>query len=159
MRQKQIYYLQFDNHTYDVGDLVYMTDSSTKIGQSKKLQKPWIGLFVVTGKLSPVLYRIKNRRKERVVHHDRLKRCSKRDTPIWLIRLRHTVMTDVTHSEQEEEDEEDEDVGYLDNLYGDHMVSIPSQNSNAFGGNSKASSVSTSDVKVNSKERRHVRPP
>lgn len=137
-----------------------MIDSSTKkIGQSKKLQKPLIGPFVKTGKLSPILYRIKNRRKEKVVHHDRLKRCSKRDTPIWLITLRHTVMTDVTHSEQEEEDEEDEDVGYLDNLYGDHMVSIPSQNSNAFGGNSKASSVSTSDVKVNSKERRHVRPP
>lgn len=68
-----------------------MIDSSTKIGQSKKLQKPWIGPFVGTGKLSPVLYRIKNRRKENVVHHDRLKRCSGRDTPIWLTRLRHTV--------------------------------------------------------------------
>lgn len=131
MRQKRTCDLRLHNHTYDVRDLVYMIDSSTKIGQSKKLQKPWIGPFVVTGKLSPVLYRIKNRRKENVVHHDRLKRCSNRDTPIWLTRLRHTVLTDVTQSEQEEEDE---DVGYLDNLYGDQMVIITSQDSNAFGG-------------------------
>lgn len=86
-----------------------------------------------------------------MVHHDRLKRCSDRDTPIWLTRLRHTVMTDLTHSEQEEEDEEeDEDTGYLGYLYGDQIVSIPSRDSNAFSGNSKDSSISTSDVKVNS---------
>lgn len=102
MRQKRTYDLRLHNHKYDVGNLVYMTDLSTKIAQSKKLQKPWIGPFVVTGKLSSVLYRIKNRRKEKVVHHDRLKRCSDRDTPIWLTRLRHTVMTDLTHSEQKE---------------------------------------------------------
>lgn len=133
-----------------------MIDSSTKIGQSKKLQEPWIGLLVVTEKLSPVLYRIKNRLKKKVVHHDRLKRCSDRDTQIWLTRLRHRVMTVVTHSEQEKEDEA---AGYLNNLYGDQMESIPSQDFNAFGGNSKASNVSISDAKVNSRERRHVRLP
>lgn len=86
-----------------------------------------------------------------MVHHDILKRCSDRDTPIWLTRLRHTVMTDLTHSEQEEEDEEeDEDTGYLGYLYGDQIVSIPSRDSNALNGNSKDSSISTSDVKVNS---------
>lgn len=69
-------------------------------------------------------------------------------------------MTYVTHSEQEEEDEEeDECAGYLDNLCGDQMVSIPSQDSNAFGGNSETSGILTSDVKVNSKECRHVRLP
>lgn len=41
----------------DVGDLVYMIYLSTKIGQSKKLQKSWIGPFVVFEKLSPVLTR------------------------------------------------------------------------------------------------------
>lgn len=130
MRQKRTYDLRLYNHTYDVGDLVCMIVSSTKIGQSKKLQKPWLGPFVVIGKLSPVLYRIKNRRKEKLIHHHRLKICSDRDTPILLTRLRHTVMTDVTDSEQEEEDEEeDEDVGYLDNLYDDQIVSTPSQDS------------------------------
>lgn len=43
-------------------------------------------------------------------------------------------MTDLAHSEQEEEDE---DRGYLDNLYGDQIVSIPSRDSNAFSGNSR----------------------
>lgn len=114
--------MRLQNHTYNVGDLVYMIDLLTKIGQSKTIQKPWIGSCVVTGKLSPVFYRIKNRRKEKVVHHDRLKRCYNCDTQIWLTRLRHAVMTDVTHLEQEEEDEEEyEDVGYLDNLYDDQM--------------------------------------
>lgn len=64
MRQKQTYDLRLHNHTYDVGDLIYMIDSSTKIGQSKNLQKPWIGPFVVTGKLSPVLYRIESAKGE-----------------------------------------------------------------------------------------------
>lgn len=56
MRQKRL-----RNHTSDVGDLVYIQSRFiNKKGQSKKLQKPWIGPFFVTGKLSPVLYRIKN---------------------------------------------------------------------------------------------------
>lgn len=63
-------------------------------------------------------------------------------------------MTYVTSSEQEEEDE---DADYFDNLYGDKMESIQSQDSNVFAGNSEVSGISTSELKVNSRERRHVR--
>lgn len=65
-------------------------------------------------------------------------------------------MTYVTSSEQEEEDE---DADYFDNLYGDKMESIQSQDSNVFAGNSEVSGISTSELKVNSRERRHVRLP
>ena len=30
-----------------VGDVVYMVDTSSKIGQSKKLREQWIGPFVI----------------------------------------------------------------------------------------------------------------
>ena len=46
-RQKRTYDMRLHSHACDVGDLVYMIDSSTKIGQSKKLRKPWIGPYVV----------------------------------------------------------------------------------------------------------------
>lgn len=66
----------------------------------------------------------------------------------------------MTHSEQEEGDEEeDENAGYLDNLYGSQMVSIPSLDLRAFGRNFKATSISTYDVRVNSRERRRLRVP
>lgn len=120
MRQKRL-----RNHTSDVGDLVYIESRFiNKKGQSKKLQKPWIGPFFVTGKLSPVLYRIKNWWKERVVHHDRLKICS------------------------------DPNMANQTSAYNNDRCEI--QDSNAFRRNSEASNVLTSDVKVNSRERRHL---
>lgn len=98
-----------------------------------------------------------------MVHYDRLKRCSDRDLPIWLTGLRHAVTTAVTHLEQEEEDEEEEkDADYLDNLYGDQMVNIPSQDSRALDisdKNSRATNIPTPDVKINLRERRRVRMP
>jgi hypothetical protein len=90
-RQKRTYDMRLHNHAYDVGDLVYMIDSSTKIGQSKKLCKPWIGPYVVEEKLSSILYRIRDCKKSKVVHHDRLKLCSDREIPLWLSRLRHNI--------------------------------------------------------------------
>lgn len=55
----------------------------------------------------------------------------------------------MTHSEQEEGDEEeDENAGYLDNLYGDLIIRIAGEDSIASGGNSKASSISISEVRV-----------
>ncbi|XP_062617287.1 uncharacterized protein LOC134278991 [Saccostrea cucullata] len=159
MRQKRTYDLQLHNHTYDVGDLVYMIDSSTKIGRSKKLQKPWIGPFVVTQKLSPVLYRIKNRRKEKVVHHDKLKKCSDRDIPVWLTRLRHTVtMAEPT----QEEEKEEEDGCYLGNLYDDQRGNILNQDSRApnnSGDNPTTTCDSNPASRANSWERRRVRLP
>ncbi|XP_056017317.1 uncharacterized protein LOC130053777 [Ostrea edulis] len=72
IRQTRTYDMRLHNHAYNVGDLVYMIDSSTKIGQLKKLRKPWIGPYVVEDKLSSVLHRIRDRKKSKVVHHDRL---------------------------------------------------------------------------------------
>ena len=91
-RQKKIYDRRLNERCYGQGDVVYLADSSSRIGQSKKLRKPWIGPFVVTTVISSVLYRIKDRRREQVVHHDRLKLCHDSDIPLWVKRLRHAAL-------------------------------------------------------------------
>ena len=80
-RQKRDYDLRVVQHAYQEGDLVYKLDSSSKIGQSSKLRSPWMGPFLVIGSRPP-LYRIQDKKKEYVVHHDRLKRCHDRHIPL-----------------------------------------------------------------------------
>ena len=45
----------------------------------------------MTQVISSVLYRIANRMRYMVAHHDSLKLCSNRDLPIWLLRKRHEL--------------------------------------------------------------------
>ena len=61
------------------------------LGQSKKLQPIWSDPWIVTQMISSVLYRIANRKRSMVAHHDSLKLCSDRDLPIWLLRKRHEL--------------------------------------------------------------------
>ena len=44
--------------------------------------------MIVTQVISSVVYRIANRKRSRVAHHDSLKLSSDRDSPIWLLRKR-----------------------------------------------------------------------
>ena len=74
---------------YKNGDLVYLRDERTKIGLSKKLHAFYAGPYLVTKVLSPILYRIKGRRRELVVHHDRLIPCIARHIPLWMRKMRH----------------------------------------------------------------------
>ena len=45
----------------------------------------------MTQVISSVLYRIANRKRSMVAHHDSLKLCSTRELPIWLLRKRHEL--------------------------------------------------------------------
>ena len=67
-----------------MGDLVYKLDSAKNVGQSPKLQQVWQDPFLVTKVLSPVSFRICDRKKSYVLHHDKLKPCDDRDIPLWL---------------------------------------------------------------------------
>ena len=94
-RQKRDYDLKLSEHSYSVGDLVYVLHSATKVGQSKKLSPIWKGPLLIVEVLSPVLYRVKGRRKESVLHHDhddRLRICKDRVVPMWMRRLRHQFL-------------------------------------------------------------------
>ena len=44
--------------------------------------------------MSPILYKVADRKKSKVLHHDRLKPCSDRDIPLWLRRKRSRILSD-----------------------------------------------------------------
>ncbi len=92
VRQKLTYDVKTHQCSFDRGDLVYKLDTSTKKGESKKLKPVWIGPFVVTEVVSPVLYRIEGHRKASVVHHDQIKICNDRVVPFWIRRKRHYLL-------------------------------------------------------------------
>ena len=91
LRQKRDYDLRMLENTFNIGDLVYKRDSSTRVGVSSKLRPPWIGPYIVVG-CSPPRYRVADRKKEYVLHHDRLKPCNDGHIPLWARRKRHTLL-------------------------------------------------------------------
>lgn len=110
MRQKRTYDLRVVEKTYDLGDIVYRLDSSTKVG-AKALQPIWKGPFVIT-RCQPPLYKLQGKRASGVWHHDKLKLCQDRDLPLWVQRLRGQVLGGV-----EEENLESEPSLNLDTLW------------------------------------------
>lgn len=90
--QKRTYDLKLSEKTYAVGDLVYILQSVSKPGQSKKLNPVWKGPAVVSQVLSPVLFRVRTQKRESVIHHNRLKPFQDRTVPIWMKRLRHGLL-------------------------------------------------------------------
>ena len=91
MRQKRDYDLRVLQHPYETGDVVYLLDSSTKIGLSKKLRPPYIGPFLITC-ARPPLYVLVDRKRRSLVHHDRLFPCHDSTLPLWLRRKRHELL-------------------------------------------------------------------
>ena len=89
---------------YEIGDFVYRLNSASKTGESKKLKPVWIGPLVVIDVINPVLFWVKDRKKEYVLHHDRLKRCEDRSIPFWLRKLCHNLLdldTTIAYDEAE----------------------------------------------------------
>ena len=66
-----------------MGDLVYLLDSATNIGQSEKLRSPWKGPYLIVKVLSNILFRI--------CDHDRLKLYEGTEIPLWVRRARHNM--------------------------------------------------------------------
>lgn len=91
--QKRTYDLKLSQKTYEVGDLVYQLQTTHKAGMSRKLNPVWDGPHLITEVRSPFLYRIRNRRREQVSHHDRLKLYEDRDVPMWIRRLRNQLFS------------------------------------------------------------------
>ena len=73
---------------FQVGDLVMITNSASQVGKCKKLQPVWRGPFVVAEVLSPILYRVADRRRSKVQHVDRLRVYTDRTVPLWVQRER-----------------------------------------------------------------------
>ena len=101
LRQKRDYDLRIFERSYNVGDVVYLRDSSTEIGISSKLRPPWSGPFLVISARPPI-YRIGGCKKSKVVHHDRLKPCEDSTFPLWLQRKRHSLLHSLPIDEMED---------------------------------------------------------
>ncbi|CAG2207160.1 unnamed protein product [Mytilus edulis] len=101
-RQKGIYDLKYNQNVYNVGDVVYKLNQATKVGQSAKLKSPWKGPYLITAWRSPVLYKIKDRKTESWIHHDRVKLCEDRELPIWIKRMRNQLMDQTMDEEPNE---------------------------------------------------------
>jgi len=103
-RQKNDYDSRLAYKAYNVGDLVYFLDISRKVGLSPKLRSdPWKGPFVITKKLSDLLYEIRGeaRKKVRVIHHDRLKPYTSDILPFWVSPIQQSLVQ--TSAEVEEQ--------------------------------------------------------
>ena len=96
---------------YEVGNTVYLHNTSKKKGTSSKLQAPWNEPFLVTARISDLVYQIQKSPKANVkcVHHDCLKPSHlKLDT--WLTSPKDSVpsddsvLDDVNHSFNQEEE-------------------------------------------------------
>ena len=99
LRQKRDYDLRVFEKSYNVGDVVYLRDSSTRIGISSKVRPPWTGPCLITRARAPI-YEIQTRRKVQFVHHDRLKPCNDSSFPLWLQRKRHLLLNTLPMEEE-----------------------------------------------------------
>ena len=105
--QQKAYDLKLQETHYEVGDFVYWLNGASKTGESKKLKPVWVGPLVVIDVLNPVLFRVKDRKKEYVLHHDHLKQCKDPHIPLWLRKLHHGLLdldTTIAYDEAEQED-------------------------------------------------------
>jgi hypothetical protein len=109
--RKRIYDQFVREDHYDTGDLVYLLNSATTKGVSRKLQAVYTGPFLVLKRISDGgLYLIVNSRgRKQVIHHDRMKRCSDRNIPLWARRERLRVL-EAAESEEIPADPEDLDL-------------------------------------------------
>ena len=83
---KKSYDLRPYKHQYSKASLVYILDTTTKVGECAKLTPPWKGAGVVTEVLTPYLYKVRLRDKSMIINHDRSKPCLLESSalPAWI---------------------------------------------------------------------------
>jgi transposase InsO family protein len=90
--RKRTYDQKVLEDVYDLGDLVYLLNGTSKKGTTRKLQPVYLGPFSIVRKISDALYVITGiRRHHQVVHHDRLRRYADRNIPFWAWRDRRKL--------------------------------------------------------------------
>ena len=79
--RKRDYDIKIKQHSFDVGDRVYILNFASKPGKGRKLQSPWKGPATIISKINPYLYQVAYHRTTYVVNHDQLKLCTD-DSPV-----------------------------------------------------------------------------
>ena len=102
-RMKRDYDLRVLERSYEEGDLVYLLDTASVKGKCRKLSPPWKGPSVITKKVSASLFRVKLKNAIFVVNHDRLKPCSDRKVPAWIMKWKSSPDVGVLPDEGDDE--------------------------------------------------------
>ncbi|MBV2113414.1 MAG: DDE-type integrase/transposase/recombinase [Candidatus Thiodiazotropha sp. (ex Ctena orbiculata)] len=102
-RMKRYYDLRVLQRQYAEGDIIYLLDTATVKGKSRKLTAPWKGPAVIVKKLSAYLYRVKLRNAVFIVNHDRMMPSKDRKVPDWITKYRRSKETE---DDQDEEDDQ-----------------------------------------------------
>lgn len=105
-RMKRNYDLKVLLRPYAEGDVVYLLDSASTKGKSRKLSSPWKGPAIILNKLSAYIYRVKLRKAIFVVNHDKMMPCRDRDLPKWIIKFKESPdhAEDFHHSDDDSEE-------------------------------------------------------
>ena len=85
-RSKDAYDMKISYQPYKQGDAVWCLEESRKVGVTEKLQSIYAGPFLIRRKLSDINFvlQLDKLGKERVVHHDKLKRYEGEQCPRWI---------------------------------------------------------------------------
>lgn len=99
---KKDYDLRVHARAYSVGDAVYILNTASKKGTSKKLSIQWNGPGLVVKRITPYLYKVQMRKMVSTVNHDRMKPCLTVDLPSWLCKARSQMTSPGAETEEPE---------------------------------------------------------
>ncbi len=92
-RQKCDYDIRVYETSFERGDLVYKLGITRKTG-AQALMPVWKGPFLVLESTPPVYRLLDQKKKEKSVHHDRLKKCQDRSIPTWIKQQQYKILVE-----------------------------------------------------------------
>ena len=94
-RQKKNYDHRVDVNLLEVGEFVWLHTPNRKKGLSPKLQRQWVGPYLITSKLSDCVYRIQKSQRSvpKVVHRNRITKYHGKEAQSWLGNLETSHLT------------------------------------------------------------------
>ena len=99
-RQKKYYDLNAIDEPYMVGDLVWLVNQTRRKGVCPKLQRKWLGPFLIVDKVNDVTYRIqKSPTDSKVVPFDQLKPYKGDNLPDWMAEMREKLSKPPSNTE------------------------------------------------------------
>ncbi len=89
---KKDYDLRVRSRAYSVGEVVYVLNTASKKGVSKKLAIQWNGPGLVVRRITPYLYKVQLRKTTSTTNHDRMKLCLTTTLPSWLTKAKEVLL-------------------------------------------------------------------
>lgn len=85
-RQKRDYDSRTCENIMPISSLVYKLKPT-----HRKFEFPWAGPYIITQKFGPVVYKIRNKNKTEIIHHDKLKPFLSAEAPSWVEKIQNEI--------------------------------------------------------------------